>query len=97
MDDNTPLTYFAPAMPIPFVWDRARHIQTLKDSLDPQSPNYFFIEAMHPNIRAAIHAYETNQMPSRGMVYFKRGRMVSEQEAKNLDDLVWREVRCSLL
>jgi membrane-associated HD superfamily phosphohydrolase len=84
-------------MHIPWVWDRARHIQTLKDSRDSQCPNYFFIEAMHSNIRAAIHAYETNQMFSRGMVYLKRGQMVSEQEAKNLDDLDWREVRCSIL
>lgn len=93
MDDNTPLTYFSPATPIPLVWDRERHIQNLKNCLDPNSPGYHRVTGLHINIRAAIAAYENGQMPSHGTVYFKHGRMVTEAEGKVVDDYVWIEVR----
>ena len=95
MDDNTPLTSFSPVVPIPRVWDRARRLQNLRNCLDPNSPGYHFVEGLHLNIRAAIAAYENGQMPNRGTVYFKHGRMVTEAEGKVRDDYVWIEVRFS--
>lgn len=92
MDDNTPLTFFSPATPIPRVWDPARRLQGLRDCLNPNSPGYHFVVGMHDNIRAAIAAYESGQMPTQGTVYFKYGRRVTEAEGKVLDDYVWREV-----
>jgi hypothetical protein len=84
-----------PVMPLPAVWDPAQRLQGLKDSLNQQSPDYFHIEAILPNLRAVIKAYETGQMPSSGTVYFKRGEIVSEEEAANQDAMVWAEVRPS--
>lgn len=54
--DDKPLTYFAPCIPIPRVWDQARSLKDLKDALNPQCPHYCIIEGMHPNLRAVIHA-----------------------------------------
>lgn len=93
--DDKPLSYFTPCIPIPGVWDQARYLKDLKDALNPNCPHYCFVEGMYPNLRAVIHAYKTGKMSSHGTVYFKRGEMVSEAEAKNRDTFVWIEVRSS--
>jgi hypothetical protein len=92
---DQPLAYFSPCVPIPLVWDPVKRLRNLKDSLNPQSPHFCFIEGMIPNLRAVIHAYETGNMPSQGTVYFKRGQMMSEAEGKIRDTFVWEEVRSS--
>ena len=92
MASNQALTPISPACPIPRVWDPVQHLQRLKNSLDPNSPEYCFVEGMHINIRAVIAAYENGEMPTEGTVYFKHGRIVSESEGQELDALVWPEV-----
>ena len=92
---DQPLTYFSPVTPIPLVWDPVKRLEGLKKTLnDPEDPMHHFVPRMIPNLRAVIHAYETNNMPSEGTVYFKHGRMVSEEEGQIRDTLVWVEV-CS--
>lgn len=59
-------------MPLPLVWDPAKRLQGLKESLDPKSSHYYFIERMHPNIKAVIAAYEAGTMTEGGTFYFKR-------------------------
>ena len=93
MNDNTPLSYISPVCPIPRVWSATERLQVLRDCLNPASPRFFFVQGMHDNIRACIAAYENNQMPSSGTVYFKGGRMVSEAEGQVRNTYVWVEVR----
>lgn len=92
-DDNTPLTFFSPACPIPRVWSNVERIQILKDCLNPESKHFFPVPGMHMNIRACIAAYENNERPERGVAYFKNGNMVKEAEGKVRDTYVWKEVR----
>lgn len=84
-------------MPLPLVWDPAKHLQDLKDSLDPKSSHYYIIERMHPNIQAVIAAYEAGKMPNQGTFYFMGGKMVTESEADSRKELLWTEVRSSNL
>jgi hypothetical protein len=93
--DDKPLTFFSPPMPQPPVWDVTARLSLLRERLDPQSRNYYFIKGMHANIRAVIRAYDEGKMPNHGKVYFKGGLMVLEEEGKNLNDFVWKEVRFS--
>lgn len=85
------LDEFSPVKPLPFVFRPEERLQRLKKSLDEYCP----CPEMLPNLRAVINAYETNAMPSSGTVYFKNGQMVSEEEGKKLDMMVWEEVRSS--
>lgn len=87
------LSHFSIVRRKPPVWDPVQRVRALRELLDPQSPKYCVILAMHENIRAVIHAYETGQIPNEGTVYFKRGKIVSEAEAQVIDTLVWPEVR----
>lgn len=57
-------------MPLPRVWDPAKRLQGLKESLDPKSKHYYFIERMHPNIKAVIAAYEAGKITNEGTFYF---------------------------
>lgn len=82
-------------MPLPLVWDAAKRLQGLKESLDPKSRHYYFIEHMHPNTKAVIAAYEAGKMPNEGMFYFMGGKMVTKSEAYSRKKLFWTEVRSS--
>lgn len=84
-------------MPLPLVWDPAKRLQGLKESLDPKSSHYYFIERMHPNIKAVIAAYEASTMTEGGTFYFIGGKMVTKSEAESRRELLWTEVRSSNL
>lgn len=94
MNDQA-LKTFCPVLPLPLVWDRAKRLQGLKESLDPKSPHYYFIERMHPNIKAVIAAYEAGKIPDEGTFYFMGGKMVMKSEADSRKELLWTEVRSS--
>lgn len=93
MASQSAIDAFAPVKALPFVWRREEHLQRLKNSLNEYCP----CPEMLPNLRAVIHAYEMNAMPSSGIVYFKNGQMVSEEEGKKRGSMVWKEVRSSNL
>lgn len=79
---------------MPLVWDPAEQVRMLKENLnDPNHAMNLFVPGMIPNCRAVIQAYESNSMPTEGIVYFKHGKMVSKEEASIRDALVWEEVR----
>ena len=82
------MTPISPACPIPIVFDPVRHVQELKNCLNPNHPGYCFVERIHINIRAIVTAYKTGQMPAQGTVYLKHSRMVPESEGKIRDALV---------
>ena len=92
--DATP-TVFLPASPTPHVFDPAKRLQELKDGLDPKSSFYYFYEGQHPNIRAAIKAYEEGKIPLGSTRYFLGRKIVPEAEATRANTFVWKEV-CSL-
>ena len=92
-DGSTP-TAFLPATPMPLVFDLSKRLQELKDGLNPQSSFYYFYEGQHPNIRAAIKAYEDGKMPLGSTTYFIGGKIVSKAEAAVATTFVWKEV-CS--
>ena len=79
MSDQS-LTSFLRVTPLPLVWDPAKRLQGLKDSLNnPQCSHYCFIEGMRPNLKAVIiKAYETGKMSNKGTYYFKGGKMAPE-------------------
>ena len=89
--DATP-TVFLPASPTPHVFDPAKRLQELKDGLDPKSSFYYFYEGQHPNIRAAIKAYEEGKIPLGSTRYFLGGKIVPEAEATRANTFVWKEV-----
>lgn len=51
-------------MPLLLVWDPAKLLQGLKESFDPKFSHYYFIERMHPNIKAVIAAYDAGKQSS---------------------------------
>ncbi len=85
----------SPAIPMPRVWDPAKRLQSLKGSLDPKCKHYYFIERMHPNIKAVIAAYESGKITNEGTFYFMGGKMVTKSEAESRKELVWTEARSS--
>lgn len=91
--EDVPLQHFSPSMPIPLIWDPEHRLKRLKEALNPNCLHYCSIEGMRPNLLAVIKAYEDKIMPSRGIVYFKNGQMINENEAKVRDSCVWVEVR----
>lgn len=93
MNDNTRHKSISPACPIPLMWRASDRLAALRNCLNPASLSYFPVIEMHENIRAAIAAYEANQMPTSGIVYFKHGRKVTESEGQIRDTYVWTEVR----
>ena len=93
MASQSALDAFAPVKPLPHVWNTAEHVKGLKSILN----GYIPCPAIIPNLKAVIHAYETNAMPSSGTLYFKNGQMVSEEEGKKRGATVWVEVRSSTL
>lgn len=76
----------------PPVFDPAKRLQQLKDGLNKASSFYYFYEGQHPNIRAAIKAYESGKMPLGSTTYFVGGKPVSEAEAAAAKTFVWKEV-----
>lgn len=90
-DDTTP-TAVLPGNLSPPVFDPAKRLQQLKDGLNPASSFYYFYEGQHPNIRAAIKAYESGKMPLGSTTYFVGGKSVSEAEAAAAKTFVWKEV-----
>lgn len=96
MNDEA-LKKFCPVMPLPHVWDSAKRLQGLKESLDPKSSHYYFIDRMHPNMKAVIAAHETGKISNEGTFYLMRGKMVAESEADMRKDLVWTGARSSNL
>ena len=92
--DATP-TVFLPVTPMPLVVDPSQRLQELKDGLNPHSSFSYFYEGQHPNIRAAIKAYEGCKMPLGSTTYFIGGKIVSKAEAAVTTTFVRGEV-CSL-
>lgn len=95
--DTEAMKNFSPVIPLPRVWDPAKRLQGLKESLDPRSKHYYFIERMHPNLKAVIAAYEAGQITNGGTFYFMGGKMVPKSEAESRKELLWTEVRSSNL
>lgn len=78
-------------MPIPLIYDVNTRLQDLKDYLKNINNYFCRTEENKSNVRAVIEAYESGAMPDKGVVYFKRGRMVDAEEGRNRDSLVWEE------
>lgn len=75
--DTTPTAVLPGNLP-PRVFDQ--RLQELKDGLNPASSFYYFYEGQHPNIRAAIKAYESGKMPLGSTTYFVGGKPVYGHE-----------------
>lgn len=82
---------FSPAIPIPRVFDVQRHIQVLRDCLDPKHPLYQ-PEQQHINIKAVIKLYEDKELNGTQEVWLVEGKVVTEEEADNYTGLAWQEV-----
>ena len=84
---------FSPACPLgPPVIDVASRLQMLRKFLDPTSPEYFDRERQHPNLRAAIRAYETGEIDGTKRVWFADGKIVTYEEAMKFSGCVACEV-----
>ena len=85
---------FSPAMPFPRVFDVQRHIQVLRDCLDPKHPLYQ-PEQHHVNIKAVIKLYEEKKIDGIQEVWVMEGKVVTEEEAMNRPrgTWAWCEVR----
>ncbi|KAI9766914.1 MAG: hypothetical protein M1840_006211 [Geoglossum simile] len=75
MANTTPIT-FAPAFPIPLVFDVQERIEQLRSYLDPSNPLYQ-PEPQHINIKAAITLYEDGKLDGLQQVYIMDGKVVS--------------------
>jgi formate hydrogenlyase subunit 6/NADH:ubiquinone oxidoreductase subunit I len=64
----------------------------LREFLDPTSPGYFNRERQHPNLRAAIRAYETGEIDGTTRVWFADGKIVTYEEAMKYRGCVACEV-----
>lgn len=78
--DSTPIV-FLPVKPMSLVFDPSQRLQELKDGLNPHSSFYYFYEGQHPNIRAAIKAYEDSKMSLGSTTYSIGGKVVPKAEA----------------
>ena len=77
---------------MPVVFDPSQRLQELKDGLNPHSSFYSFYEGQHPNVRAAIKAYEDGKVPLGSTNYFIGGKVVSKAETAVATTIVWEEV-----
>jgi hypothetical protein len=80
MENKNPKTVeFAPAIPIPYVFDVPNRIQELRSYLDPNHSGYQ-PEAQHVNIKTAIKLYEDGKMDVIQRVYIMGGNIVTREE-----------------
>jgi len=90
MANTTPIT-FAPAFPIPLVFNVQERIEQLRSYLDPNNPLYQ-PEPQHINIKAAITLYEDGELDGLQRVYITSGKVVTREVANNTMTWVWAEV-----
>ncbi|KAI9864845.1 MAG: hypothetical protein M1813_002615 [Trichoglossum hirsutum] len=89
MANTTPIT-FAPAFPIPLVFNVQERIEQLRSYLDPSNPLYQ-PEPQHINIKAAITLYEDGKLDGLQRVYITSGKVVTREVANNAMTWVWAE------
>ncbi|KAH0547707.1 hypothetical protein FGG08_000196 [Glutinoglossum americanum] len=94
MANTSPIT-FAPAFPIPLVFDVQERIQQLHSYLDPSNPLYQ-PEQQHINIKAAIQLYEDGKLDGLQQVYIMDGKVVAREVALNRTTWAWSEFRMLL-
>jgi hypothetical protein len=78
---------FAPAIPIPLVFDVQERIQQLRSYLDPKHPYYHAEQKV--NIEAVIKLYEEKKIDGIQEVHVMEGKVVTEEEANNCPGWVW--------
>ena len=82
---------FAPAIPLPAVFDVQERIQQLRGYLDPNNPQYER-EQQHVNIKAVIKLYEDGKIDGLQHVYIMEGKIVTQQEVFKGTAWAWFEV-----
>ncbi|KAH0560044.1 hypothetical protein GP486_003438 [Trichoglossum hirsutum] len=68
---------FAPAFPLPFVFNVEERLQQLRSYLEPGNPMYQ-PEPQHVNIRAAIKLYKEGKINGLQTVYIMNGKIDRE-------------------
>ncbi|KAI9862715.1 MAG: hypothetical protein M1813_004211 [Trichoglossum hirsutum] len=81
---------FAPAFPMPFVFDVEERLQQLHSYLEPGNPMYQ-PEPQHINIKAAINLYKEGKIDGLQRVYIMNGEVSTEEAALNAMTWVWTE------
>jgi hypothetical protein len=95
MANTGPIT-FAPAFPIPFVFDVEERLQQLHSYLEPGNPMYQ-PEPQHINIKAAIKLYKDGKIDGLQQVYIMNGEVVTKEVVRNRKTWAWEEVVLMLL
>jgi hypothetical protein len=95
MANTAPIT-FAPAFPIPLVFDVQERIEQLRGYLDPSNPLYQ-PEPQLINIKAAITLYEDGKLDGLQQVYIMDGKVVSWEVVCSRTTWAWSEVVFTLL
>ncbi|KAI9763427.1 MAG: hypothetical protein M1840_000508 [Geoglossum simile] len=94
MASTNPVT-FAPAFPMPRVFDVQERIRQLRSFLDASDP-WYQPEPQHININAAIKLYEDGKLDGIQQVYISNGEVVTREEARSRKTWSWSELRMLL-
>jgi hypothetical protein len=94
MENTNPIT-FAPAIPMPRVFDVQERLRQLRSFLDPNDP-WYQPEPQHININAAIKLYEDGKLHGQ-RVYISNGEVVTKEEARSRKTWTWSEVSFTFL